>query len=356
MNRRHFLAAMSALATLPLLPKTVWSAPSPLPKGMVTFTFDDGIASNYEYALPILKSRGQLATAGIVVSRMLSGNNDYMSVEQVRELAANGWEIASHSLTHSRPIQIPKTYQQEPISDWHADEKDPNHFQAQYEYERIAGLYQDGQPLKEVENLAQLRAVKGSYWHDQAIAELHVNPPRGGDPSGLNIVAGSYQREMEQSQKMLADLGFDVDTYIAPHNYWTDDVEAMSRRYYKRACTGRDSDNRPASFDPFAIRRFMAHSRDTAQSYIRVIKDHCLEHGGWVVFCIHGVGASTGWEPMAAATLDGISGWVAEQGIPVVTVRQGCKIMDDLKNGSRQPAPETAGIVRKIKSNQKKGS
>ncbi|MFZ5426854.1 MAG: polysaccharide deacetylase family protein [Thermodesulfobacteriota bacterium] len=356
MNRRHFIAAMSALGALPLLPKAVRAAPERLPRGMVTFTFDDGIASNYQYALPILKSRGHLATAGIVVTRMLSGNNDYMTVDQVRELAANGWEIASHSLTHSRPIQIPKTYEQEPVSDWHADQADANLFQAQYEYERIAGLYQDGQPLKEVENLSQLRSVKGSYWHDQAIAELHVHPLRGGDPSGLGILAGSYQREMEQSKKMLTGLGFDVDTYIAPHNYWTEDVEAISRRYYKRACTGRDSDNRPSSFDPFAIRRFMAHARDSVQSYVRIIKDHCLEYGGWVVFCFHGVGDKTGWEPVSSETLDGVSSWVAGQSIPVVTIRQGCKIMEDLRNGTRQPAPETAGMDKNNISNKKKGS
>jgi len=255
MNRRHFIAAMSALAALPLLPKAARAAPERLPRGMVTFTFDDGIASNYQYALPILRSRGHLATAGIVVTRMLSGNNDYMSVDQVRELAASGWEIASHSLTHSRPIQIPKTYEQEPIADWHADQADGNLFQAQYEYERIAGLYQDGQTLKEVENLSQLRSVKGSYWHDQAIAELHVHPLRGGDPSGLGILAGSYQREMEQSKKMLAGLGFDVDTYIAPHNYWTEDVEAISRRYYRRACTGATATTapRPSILSPSGV-------------------------------------------------------------------------------------------------------
>jgi len=347
MQRRQFLATAAALTAASLFPVLGRASTGALPKGMVTFSFDDGIVSNYNFALPLLKSRGQVATAGIVVSRMLSGNNDYMTVSQVRELAASGWEIASHSLTHSRPTQLPKTYDQEIISGWDVDENDPNHYQAQYEYERIAGLYQDDRPLKEAETLAEMKATPGTYWLDRTIAELHAHPFRNGDPAKINLRAGSYQREMEQSHKMLKELGFNVDTYVAPHNYWTNDVEAMCRAYYARACTGNDSDNRAANFDPFAIRRFMAHSKDSAQSYIRIIKDHCLEHGGWVVFCFHGTGEKLGWEPVSMDTLGGISSWLAQEGIPVVTVREGAKRMQALKSGQS---------VQLSKSPAKKGS
>jgi Polysaccharide deacetylase len=345
MNRRSFLSMLSVLAASVSLSPAVWAAEKPLPRGMVTFTFDDGLVSNYNYALPIFKRRGQVATAGIVASRVASGNNDYMNVDQVREMEQGGWEIASHSLTHSRPVQIPKTYEQEPVVGWHADEKDPSVFQTQYEYERIAGLYQDGRPLKEVFSLAELAATPGSYWLDRCIAELHARPFRGGDPAELGIRAGSYQRELEESKRILVELGFNVDTYIAPHNYWTDDVEVISKRYYARACTGRDSDNRPGSFDPYAVKRFMAHTKDTPQSYMRIIKDHSLEHGGWVVFCFHGVGDNTGWEPYSAEGLDTVLGWVLEQGIPVVTIREGARIMAELKKN--QNVPQTKSLVRK---------
>jgi len=167
----------------------------------------------------------------------------------------------------------------------------------------------------------------GVYWLDRAIAELHVRPWRTGDPSTLNIAAGSYQREMEQSKSVLLSMGFDVDTYIAPHNYWTDDVEVLSRKIYTRACTGRDSDNRPDTFNAHAIRRFMVHEKDSVQSLSRIIKDHSLEHGGWVVFCFHGVGDNLGWEPYPADKLDQLAAWVAQEGIPMVTVREGAKAM-----------------------------
>ena len=352
MKRRHFLGMAAALGAAAVLPSPARAAApgsaSPsgegrLPKCMVTFSFDDGIISSYRNGLPILKSRGQLATAGIVASRITSGDEDYMTVEQVRELAASGWEIASHSLTHTRPIQIPKTYEQEPITGLSPDENGSDHFHAQYDYDLIAGMYQDDKPMGEVENIQKLIDTPGTYWLDRPLGELHVHPFHGGDPEKLNIRAGSYQRELEESKRILTGLGFAVDSYIAPYNYWTDDVEAMSKRYYARACTGRDSDNRPGSFDPYAIKRFMVHTKDSPQSLIRIIRDHAQEYGSWVVFCMHGVGDTVGWEPYPPESLNAVSAWVAEQKIPVVTVRQGASIM--LEPG-KKPASQAKAMVR----------
>ncbi|MFP5240197.1 MAG: polysaccharide deacetylase family protein [Acidobacteriota bacterium] len=343
MQRRKFLGALAGLTAAlgtGLAPGAI-TAPSAqaaeprLPKGMMTFTFDDGIVTNYTKAFPILRKRNQLATVGIVASRVTSGNNDYMDISQVRELEQAGWEVASHSLTHTRPISIPRTYAQERIPRWHLDGKRPEHYQAQYEFDLVSGIYQDEMPLVPVESSEQVDATKGSYWYDRTIAELHVRPYRALPPETLDIRVGSYQRELEQSRRILREAGFNVDTFIAPYNYWTDDVKAMSVDYYARACTGRDSDNRPATFDPYAIKRFMVHEHDTVQSLSHIIRDHCLQYGGWVVLCFHGVGESLGWEPYSPENLDALCQWINSEGIPVVTVREGTRIMQELqrKNG-----------------------
>ena len=330
MDRRSFLGMISIGGVAAVFPaafsSVAFGADSRPQKGMVSFTFDDGIVSAHQTAFPVLKSRGQVATAGIVAG-MLGTNDDYMNARQVRELEQNGWEIASHGLTHTRPTQIPLTLKQEPISGFVADKQHPGRYHAQYDYDFIAGLYQDGKPLTEVETCEQLTALPGAYWYDRPIAELHVHPLRGGNPAKLNIRAGSYQREMEESKRILTGLGFTVDTFIAPYNYWTDDVAALCKLSYARACIGKDSDNRADSFDPFAIKRFMGHTKDSPQSIIRIIREHALAHNSWVLFCLHGVGQPIGWEPYPVESLDRVSAWVAEQGIPVVTVRQGTQIM-----------------------------
>ena len=73
-------------------------------------TFDDGYLSVYERACPVLSERKVTATI-YVVANSLGGINDWdrragdqeekmMSAAQARELAENGFEIGSHTLTH----------------------------------------------------------------------------------------------------------------------------------------------------------------------------------------------------------------------------------------------------------------
>lgn len=79
-------------------------------------TFDDGFLSVYEHAYPLLKERNMTATIYIVVDS-LGGINDWdrragdveermMSAGQAKELADNGFEIGSHTLTHPRLAQL----------------------------------------------------------------------------------------------------------------------------------------------------------------------------------------------------------------------------------------------------------
>jgi peptidoglycan/xylan/chitin deacetylase (PgdA/CDA1 family) len=76
-------------------------------RGLVGITFDDGYASLVETALPALLRHGFTATM-FIVSGLLGGTNEWdegwvwplMSAEHVRDLAAAGMEIGSHSITH----------------------------------------------------------------------------------------------------------------------------------------------------------------------------------------------------------------------------------------------------------------
>jgi peptidoglycan/xylan/chitin deacetylase (PgdA/CDA1 family) len=77
------------------------------PRGMVGVTFDDGYASVLDAALPVLNRHGFGATV-FVISDRLGGHNDWdegtawplLSAAGVRELAAAGIEIGSHSASH----------------------------------------------------------------------------------------------------------------------------------------------------------------------------------------------------------------------------------------------------------------
>jgi peptidoglycan/xylan/chitin deacetylase (PgdA/CDA1 family) len=65
----------------------------------VVFTFDDGCETDLIFAAPILKEAGFGATFYVTVAHL--GRRGYLSESQLRELSDAGFEVGSHSLTHS---------------------------------------------------------------------------------------------------------------------------------------------------------------------------------------------------------------------------------------------------------------
>ena len=65
----------------------------------VCMTFDDGSMNHYDLAYPTLLSYGQRATFFVITDRI--GQRGYLSWEQLREMAAHGMSIQSHSCSHS---------------------------------------------------------------------------------------------------------------------------------------------------------------------------------------------------------------------------------------------------------------
>jgi peptidoglycan/xylan/chitin deacetylase (PgdA/CDA1 family) len=71
-----------------------------LPPRPILITFDDGVQSVYDSALPVMQKYGFTGVVYIVNNYMNSQDQLYMRPEQVKQLAAAGWEIGSHSLNH----------------------------------------------------------------------------------------------------------------------------------------------------------------------------------------------------------------------------------------------------------------
>lgn len=69
-----------------------------LPDKAIAITFDDGSASDYSIALPVLKHFGFSATFFITTGRI--GTNNYLTNHQVDELVQNGMVVGSHTVTH----------------------------------------------------------------------------------------------------------------------------------------------------------------------------------------------------------------------------------------------------------------
>ncbi|MFE2105815.1 polysaccharide deacetylase family protein [Kitasatospora sp. NPDC059463] len=84
-------------------------------ENLVGLTFDDGYADFARHAVPILQAYGFTATA-YVVADLLGRANDWdsegprktlLTVQEVTDLAAAGWEIGSHGLGHQALTGLP---------------------------------------------------------------------------------------------------------------------------------------------------------------------------------------------------------------------------------------------------------
>jgi peptidoglycan/xylan/chitin deacetylase (PgdA/CDA1 family) len=69
-----------------------------LPPRPVIISFDDGHLNNYTAAFPIMQKYGFTGVLYIVANYM--GAEDYMNASQIKEMAAAGWEVGSHSVSH----------------------------------------------------------------------------------------------------------------------------------------------------------------------------------------------------------------------------------------------------------------
>lgn len=75
-----------------------WFNGAPLPEKPIVLTFDDGYRTMYTTVYPLLKERGWSGTFYCVTDTRWSEN--FLTEDMIREMAANGMEIGSHTATH----------------------------------------------------------------------------------------------------------------------------------------------------------------------------------------------------------------------------------------------------------------
>jgi peptidoglycan/xylan/chitin deacetylase (PgdA/CDA1 family) len=73
---------------------------SPLPPKPVILTFDDGYADNYAAAFPLLREFGFTGTFFVMTAGPDLANPNYMTWDQIAEMAAAGMHLQSHTRDH----------------------------------------------------------------------------------------------------------------------------------------------------------------------------------------------------------------------------------------------------------------
>jgi peptidoglycan/xylan/chitin deacetylase (PgdA/CDA1 family) len=94
----EFAAHMSAIADLGFRGVNVSQALQ-FPSNAVAVTFDDGCETDLLCAAPLLKQHGFGATFYVVAEWI--GKPGFLSINQLRELLQQGFEVGCHSMTHA---------------------------------------------------------------------------------------------------------------------------------------------------------------------------------------------------------------------------------------------------------------
>jgi peptidoglycan/xylan/chitin deacetylase (PgdA/CDA1 family) len=79
-----------------------------LPEKSVLMSFDDGARNQYVNALPILRKYSARASFSIFTNS--PQNSNYMSWNEISELAAEGYEIVSHTFLHEYLTELSSTH------------------------------------------------------------------------------------------------------------------------------------------------------------------------------------------------------------------------------------------------------
>jgi peptidoglycan/xylan/chitin deacetylase (PgdA/CDA1 family) len=74
-----------------------WHGRVALPREPIVLSFDDGYRGQFTIAAPLLKARGWPGVLNLEVAHVAHGD---LTPRMIRRLLADGWELASHTLTH----------------------------------------------------------------------------------------------------------------------------------------------------------------------------------------------------------------------------------------------------------------
>jgi peptidoglycan/xylan/chitin deacetylase (PgdA/CDA1 family) len=87
-----------------------WTGKGTLPPHPVVISFDDGYVDQVRNAAPLLRKYGWPAQLNLVFEALYLGSTppaDRLTPAMVRSLLDDGWELASHSLTHPDLTRLP---------------------------------------------------------------------------------------------------------------------------------------------------------------------------------------------------------------------------------------------------------
>jgi peptidoglycan/xylan/chitin deacetylase (PgdA/CDA1 family) len=248
------IGAVGAMATALLSPTAAFAAvDNPAPTPLVSFTFDDGMASSLTQAAPTLQKYGLTGTNYVItncvgmttVPNTCRANTDvpYMTWAQLTQLQNTyGWEIGSHTVDHQCLVSV------------------------------------------------------------------------GGDCQATKLTAAQVDAELANSKAALAANGFNATAFAAPYGDYDMSAVARVAKYYSSMRGFADTGNNIWPLGDYLLRNVPVQEVTTPVANLKAQVDAAIANKQWVVFTFHDIRVTPSRTPddyqYGTAELDQLAAYV----------------------------------------------
>lgn len=202
--------------------------------GTVMFRFDDGYASVYDLAYPVLSAAGMTATC--YVNSATIGTAGYMTEEQIIELDGAGWDIANHTATHANLTTLTEAQQETELSTCAAYLDGLGLTRASHHVAYPWGQI-DANTSTAMTATGMLTGIKtGPRLQTTPIASLESINGVTGLSSTTTLAAATAQVDPLGGKRIVTYLGHKIATSAAEITWATDDFRALADHVGSRGC------------------------------------------------------------------------------------------------------------------------
>lgn len=293
---------------------------SPPENGVVAFVYHDGPIQDYTQAYPAHEAFDVPATV-CPVTRWIGreyGAAERLGTDHLAELHDAGWEIASHTADHATLGAFELVRDAEPSATKIYPESYRHGHHDGYEV-----AITDGE-----ETITRTVAGYGSDRDGQMYVELEEPLERTCTRESA-VVRWPEERmhdTLASSKRALTELGYDVDTLLAPYDKFGEYAMEFVPEYYDfvaNASSAKPRINDPGSYDPYETRHryFIEYTDRTA---VQADLDRIASKGAFGVF-----GAHTFDEKVTEDRIRETLEWIDERDIEVMTFREAATLYAD---------------------------
>lgn len=259
-TRRRFLRTTGGAAALV---GGVGSVQAADPSGRLVFVYDDGPVEDYTETFPVHQEESVPACSAVITGRL--GESEWLSVGQLREMQAAGWEVMSHTANHRALARVPVT--REVAAD------DSRLYVESAVHGRTPG------PIQVENGDRSATAEIADSGEDEEGPYLELV-----EPLGVSFSAdGTFERFTDDvlhdalagSKATLEEHGFRVTGLVAPYSRYTDHTRQVAGDHYQAVANAEFGGiNRAGYVEPLRLsRRYFNREKATEEDLGRFLDE-----------------------------------------------------------------------------------